>query len=163
MHNVGSIFRTSDGAGCVEKIYLCGITPAPIDRFGRKRRQIAKVSLGAEDSILWEKLGDEEYSEETWTERTTKQTLEVVNMLKESGFTVLAIEQHGQSILYNEYTTSDVGLNKTVIIVGHELDGIPEIILNRCDGILEIPMRGLKHSLNVSVAYGIILYSLVAK
>ncbi len=158
MHNVGSIFRTSDGSGCVEKIYLCGITPAPIDRFGRKRPQITKVSLGAEDYVPWEKIGYESYDDDTWENTTSRQTINTIDRLKNDGFVIVAVEQHPKSIDYFEYKPNQSESAKTAIILGHEPTGIPDTILEHCDIILEIPMNGLKNSLNVSVACGIILY-----
>ncbi len=164
MHNVGSIFRTSDGVGCVEKIYLSGITPSLIDRFGRERLQISKVSLGAEKNISWEKNGEEVYTQknwpENWKEKTTQITSELIFQLRNAGFTIYAIEQHQSSIPYSSITIPKTDLSKTALIIGHEIEGIPERILAQCNHILEIPMHGQKHSLNVSVAYGIVVYSL---
>ena len=160
MHNVGSVFRTSDGVGSVEKIYLSGITPSPIDKYGRERSAISKVSLGAEKNIPWEKIGEEEYSENTWEAETTTTTTELIESLKKDRFTVYAIEQHESSIPHTSVSLSDSQLEKTALLVGHEREGIPESILKHCDHILEIPMKGEKNSLNVSVAYGVVAYSL---
>ncbi len=162
LHNVGSIFRTADAAG-VKKIYLCGITPAPIDKFGRKRRQIAKVSLGAEDYVPWEQV---------------KSTTRLLDKLKKDGCLILAIEQSAKSIPYFRLSFpprichSRVGGNpaqgklqresrKTVLVLGNEISGLPYSILNRADKILEIPMKGKKESLNVAVAFGIIVFNFV--
>src|SRR3989338_2857383 len=86
MHNVGSIFRTADAAGA-EKIYLCGITPGPLDRFGRPIKQFVKVSLGAEKTVAWEKV---------------KNTAKLVDKLKNQGYKIFAIEQDKKSIPYNK-------------------------------------------------------------
>lgn len=143
LHNVGSIFRTADGAG-VKKIYLCGITPTPLDRFGKPRPQLAKVSLGAEKNIEWERCG---------------QTSRLISKLKKEGFKVLAIEQSNKTVPY--YKVSARAKNKIALIVGGEIKGLPKTILDKCDKILEIPMRGKKESLNVAVAFGIVVFDLI--
>lgn len=161
MHNVGSIFRTSDGAGCVEKIYVSGITPAPIDQYGRERSQLSKVSLGAEKTIPWEKIGPDQYHEATWEQETTQQTHALIDRLINEGFQILAIEQSPHSVPHTSIALARSQLDKIALVVGHERDGIPDTILNQCHTIIEIPMRGTKKSLNVSVAFGIAIYSLV--
>lgn len=160
MHNVGSVFRTSDAVGCVEKIYLCGITAAPVDKFNREQTKITKVSLGAENTIPWEKVGKDEYAEETWEEETTQTTVELIEKLKDDGYTMLGLEQAEGSVDYDSLLLTKAELNKTVLILGHEPTGLPEHIVKNCHTILEIPMYGKKNSLNVSVAYGIVAYSL---
>lgn len=147
MHNVGSIFRTADAAD-VEKIYLCGITPSPLDDFGRKRIQFSKVSLGAEDSVEWEKC---------------KQTFRIVDNLKKQGYKIFVIEINKKSISYHKIRLSKSELEKTVLVLGHEVKGLSNTILKKADKILEIPMLGQKESLNVSVAFGIIVFSLIYK
>lgn len=149
MHNVGSIFRTADAAG-VDKIYLCGVTPAPIDKFGRKRRQIAKVSLGAEDYIPWKQI---------------KSTTRLLDKLKKDGHLILAIEQSKKSISYFRlsFPRSAAGKSrKIVLVLGNEIRGLPSFVLNRADKILEIPMKGKKESLNVAVAFGIVAFHLLS-
>lgn len=141
-YNVGSIFRTADGAGC-EKIYLCGITPAPLDRFGEPQPQLTKVSLGAEKSVPWEKCGS---------------TARLIDKLKKDGLTILAVEQHGKAIPYYKIHLSRHELKKTALVVGHEIKGLSDAVLHRADKILEIPMRGRKESLNVAVAFGIVAF-----
>lgn len=136
-HNVGSIFRTAEGAG-VRKIYLSGYTPAPIDRFGRKRKDLAKVALGAEDMIEWEKSDD-------------IQTL--ISNLKKDG-RVIAVEQSPDSVDYTVFSEPE----SVTYIFGNEVEGIEEDVLNSVDMIVEIPMKGDKKSLNVSVSAGIILF-----
>lgn len=138
VHNVGSIFRTCDAAG-VSKIYLCGYTPQPLDRFGRKRSDVAKVALGAEETVIWE-----------YVENTSK----LIQALKKDGYTIVAIEQNERSIDYKKFKVGE----KTAFILGNEPDGIEKDILDTCDAIVEIPMKGKKESLNVSVAAGIALF-----
>lgn len=144
LHNVGSIFRTAEGAG-VEKIYLCGITPAPLDRFGKLRSQLTKVSLGAEKNVEWEKC------DQAWR---------LIDELKEEGFKVFAVEQNKKSIPYYKFKIPNNKKKKIALVVGHEVKGLPDSILKRCDKILEIPMSGKKESLNVTVAFGIVAYHL---
>lgn len=145
LHNVGSIFRTADAAG-VKKIYLCGITPAPIDRFGRKRTQLTKVSLGAENYVKWE---------------SAKSTPAVIKKLKKQGLKIFAIEQSPKSIPYFKIKISKPDSGKIALIIGNEVKGLPQSVLKRTDKILEIPMKGKKESLNVAVAFGIVVFSLL--
>lgn len=144
LHNVGSIFRTADAAG-ISKIYLCGITSKPIDEFGRPREQLTKVSLGAEKYVEWEYC---------------KSTVRLMNKLKTQGYKILAIEQLKKSILYFRLNVKGQ-LSNIVLVLGSEIKGLPNSILNRADKILEIPMKGKKESLNVSVAFGIIAFHLI--
>ena len=141
IHNVGSIFRTADAAG-VEKIFLCGITPAPLDRFKEVRADFAKVALGAEKTVSWEYV---------------KTIFPLLAKLKKEKFQIIAIEQDEGSIDYKKIKIR----KKAALILGSETEGIPEKILKRCDSIAEIPMRGKKESLNVSVAAGIALYQMI--
>ncbi|MBS3902926.1 MAG: hypothetical protein KGZ30_00950 [Anaplasmataceae bacterium] len=142
LHNVGSIFRTSDAVG-VEKIYLVGTTPAPLDRFGRVREQFKKVSLGAEKSVSWE---------------SARSLGVLVRKLKEEGWTVVAVEQSKKSRAY--YSLPKNKSKKVVLIFGNEPEGLTARDLKLVDEILEIPMMGKKESLNVSVAAGIVLFQL---
>ncbi len=136
-HNVGSIFRTGDAFG-VNKIYLSGYTPAPIDKYGRARKDISKVSLGAEKSIEWE---------------YKKDPRKIIGGLKKIGYKVIAVEQSDSSIDYKK-----VKINGPVLfIVGNEVDGVPKNLLSLSDTVAEIPMKGEKESLNVSVAFGVAL------
>ena len=139
-HNVGSMFRTAD-AGGVSRIYISGYTPAPIDQFGRKRKDIAKTALGAEDSMSWEKVGN---------------VFKLITNLKKEGFQIIALEQNKKSVDYRKVKLG----KKSVIIVGNEVLGISTAILKNCDVMAEIPMHGKKESLNVSVAFGIALFQL---
>ena len=143
LHNVGSIFRTADAAGA-KKIYLCGITPKPIDRLGALRKQFTKVSLGAEKYISWDYARD---------------TASVIKKLKQEGWKVFAVEQSKKSIPYYESVIMRHG-SKIALVFGNEVRGLPPSILRLADKILEIPMLGRKESLNVSVAAGIVLFSL---
>lgn len=162
LHNVGSIFRTADAAG-IEKIYLCGITPAPIDEFGRERKAISKVALGAERYVEWKK---------------GKATGRVIDGLKDEGYKIFAIEQDKKAIPYNKVKgkwKTEKEKAKFALIVGNEVNGLPKSILKKADKILEIPMQGEiirqashpkktgrgKESLNVAVAFGIVAFYLV--
>ncbi|OGI92493.1 hypothetical protein A2933_01140 [Candidatus Nomurabacteria bacterium RIFCSPLOWO2_01_FULL_46_18] len=136
--NVGAMFRTCDAAG-VDKIYLTGYTPAPIDRFGRKRKDIAKSALGAEEYVGWEQK---------------KSLPALIAKLKNENFQVIAIEQDESSVDYKKLKPK----TKNLFIVGAEVTGIPKSILKLCDVVAEIPMRGKKESLNVSVSLGIALF-----
>ncbi len=142
LYNVGSIFRTADAVG-LEKIYLCGITPTPYDEFGQLRPQLAKVSLGAEKTVSWEKV---------------KQTTRLIDVLKKSDFEIFVVEIAKNSIPYNEIEKIDP--KKIALVFGHEVKGISPAILKKADKILSIPMRGKKESLNVAVAFGIVAYHL---
>ena len=156
MHNVGSIFRTADAAG-VGKIYLCGITPAPIDKFGRLRQQISKTALGAEKYVKWEYV---------------KSTPLLLDKLKKQGYKILAVEQSKKSIPYfsvsfpRNLSSTAIGeresRKKIALVLGNEIKGLPCSILNRADKILEIPMKGKKESLNVAVAFGIVVFHLLS-
>ncbi|MES2060192.1 MAG: RNA methyltransferase [Patescibacteria group bacterium] len=141
-HNVGSIFRTSDAAG-ITKIYLCGTTPCPTDRFGRPVGEIAKTALGAEKSTPWE------YAKSTNT---------VLKKLKKENFQIIAIEQSKDSIDYKKVKPKF----PAAFVVGNEVDGISKNILKLCDIACEIPMAGEKESLNVSVAFGVAVFRILA-
>jgi tRNA G18 (ribose-2'-O)-methylase SpoU len=140
VHNVGSIFRTAETLG-ISKIYCADTTPVPIDRFGRKRKDFSKVSLGAENMIPWE------YVEEP-------KAVGLIKKLKKEGFQIIALEQAKNSI---DYKKVKVG-TKTLVILGNEVDGVSKSLLKLADTIAEIPLKGKKESLNVSVAAGIFLY-----
>jgi len=139
--NVGAIFRTADAVG-INKIYLVGYTPAPIDRFGKKRSDIAKSALGAEEFVSWE---------------IKKGLPALMRSLRREKFQIIAIEQGKNSINYKKVKIQ----NKNAFIVGEEVKGIPKNILKKCDLIVEIPMRGKKESLNVSVATGVALFGIL--
>ena len=139
--NVGAMFRISDAVG-IKKIYLTGYTPAPLDRFGRIRKDLAKSALGAEKFVSWEQK---------------KNIYPLLVKLKKDGFEIIGIEQTKKSIDYRKIKPRI----KNVFIVGAEVTGIPESILKKCDTIAEIPMRGKKESLNVSVSLGIVLFQIL--
>lgn len=140
VENTASIFRTADGFK-VSKIILIGTTPAPLDRFGRKRQDFAKVSLGAEEIIDWE---------------YKKEIKPVIDNLKEEGFRIIALEQTPDAKDLKSLTKSDT----FAIIVGNEVTGVSKDALGASDIIAEIPMLGRKESLNVSVAAGVALFVL---
>lgn len=138
--NVGSIFRTADAVG-VEKIYLTGYTPAPLDEFKRKRNKIAKAALGAENSVEWEK-------------KTIIQS--VLKRLRAEGYTLVGIEQDIRSIPYTQ--VSYMRTDKVAYVVGNEVTGVPKAVLKHMHTLIEVPMRGKKESLNVGIAFGVALY-----
>jgi tRNA G18 (ribose-2'-O)-methylase SpoU len=135
LYNVGSIFRTSDGA-LIEKLHLCGFTPHP------PRREIEKTALGATQSVPWGYYPN---------------AREPLLQLKERGFKVCILELTTNSIPYYEFKREDFPL---CLVVGNELTGISREVIELTDLALEIPMFGIKHSLNVAVAYGIALFEL---
>lgn len=140
-YNVGSVFRSADCFGA-EKVYLTGTTPKPIDRFGRPQKEIAKTALGGEKSIPWE------YSD---TE------VDIIKKAKGEGFLIIAIEQHPTSISPKEFLKKNKN-QKVLLVFGNEVDGVSKNILKKADHILELPMKGEKESLNVSVCAGVVLY-----
>ncbi len=141
VHNVGSIFRTADAAG-VEKIFLIGYTPTPLDRFGMPRKDFTKVSLGAEHTVPWEHV------------KTLSAALKKV---RAQGYTVAAVEQDKNSTPLFSYKAP----KKLALVFGNEVQGLTKSALKQCDVILEIPMRGKKESLNVSVTAGIAIFKLL--
>lgn len=139
-YNVGAIFRTADGAG-VKKIFLCGVTPTPIDRFGRVQKEIHKTALGAEEIVEWE------YCEVASDAMDTLRR-EVLDIQ------VVSVEQKESSIPYTElHETGNIAF-----IFGNEIDGVSKEALKMSDTIVDIPMKGKKESLNVSVSVGVILF-----
>jgi tRNA G18 (ribose-2'-O)-methylase SpoU len=140
VYNVGSIFRTANAVG-IEKIYLCGTTPTPVDKKGDRRKDFAKVALGAEDTVAWE------YSESTYD---TLQTLQNKNVF------IIAIEQDKRAIDYKKIVVPQE--QDVAIVMGGEVTGIQGDDLLLCDAIAEIPMLGTKESLNVTIAFGIAAY-----
>ncbi len=134
-YNVGSIFRTSDGA-MIEKLYLCGYTPHP------PKKEVLKTALGSQDSVKWE------YAENP---------VDVVKKLKEQGVKIIALEQTDKNIPYYSLTKSDFPM---CLIVGNEITGVSQELIDLCDASIEIPQYGIKQSLNVAVAYGIAVFEL---
>ncbi|MFN3188228.1 MAG: TrmH family RNA methyltransferase [Candidatus Paceibacteria bacterium] len=137
-HNVGAIFRTAEGAG-VKKIYLCGYTPRPIDRFGRKVTEIQKTSLGASDMILWEAVDDVRL---------------LLGVLKSKGVQTVAVELGEGAVSLYEFTPA----RDVAYLFGNEITGITKEVCDLCDLKLQIPMRGEKESLNVATTVGIIVF-----
>lgn len=140
-HNVGAIFRTADALG-ITRMYFSGYTPAPIDRFGRPVKEIAKTALGAEMTIPWE------YQEDP---------MAVIAAQKREGFVVVGIEQDARAVDYKTYAAKE----KMLILVGSEVEGLAPSLRQACDAMIEIPMRGAKESLNVSVAFGVALFRML--
>ena len=132
LYNVGSIFRTADGAG-VEKIWLCGITGYP------PNNQISKTALGAEERVPWEYRCD---------------IISVVEELKAKGYQLVLLEQIEHSILYQDF----IPQSPVCLIIGNEIEGISQKLILCCDQAIEIEMAGVKNSLNVSVAFGVVAY-----
>jgi len=132
LYNVGSIFRTADGAG-VGKLWLCGITGHPPDT------QITKTALGAEKEVPWEYRRD---------------AREVLRELKSQGYRIVFLEQLAESIPYQDYHPVD----PVCLVVGNEVAGVSDGLVSLCDETIEIDMAGLKNSLNVSVAFGVVAY-----
>jgi 23S rRNA (guanosine2251-2'-O)-methyltransferase len=142
--NVGAIFRTADAIG-INQIFLTGYTPAPIDRFGRERSDLHKSALGAEKNIQWQSI---------------EKIDEVLDDLREQGFKIIALEQSDNSVDYKKVSDEIYKEKNIAVILGNETDGIDSKIINSSDLIAEIPMKGNKESLNVSVATGVLLYRL---
>ena len=150
VYNVASIFRTSDALG-INKIYLAGITPTPTDKYGRPRSDFVKVALGAEKKIPWEYSAD---------------TKACILNLKKEGFYIVAIEQDEKSVDYKKVNLPDSakgsdGARKVAFLIGTETMGIPKEILDLADVIAEIPMKGDKESLNVTIAFGIAAFRIL--
>lgn len=147
LHNAGSIFRTADAVG-IEKIYLCGITPSPLDEFNQPRTQLTKVSLGAEKTVPWDDSA-----------RSPRAISKLIDRLKKDGYKIFALETSKNSTPYQLLKLNFHRL-KIALVVGNEVKGLPKSILKKADKILSIPMRGKKESLNVAVAFGIVAYHL---
>ena len=139
--NVGAIFRTADAAG-VGELLLVGYTPAPIDRFNRARKDIAKAALGAEQTIPWQ---------------TFKTLRSVQTYLKKKNYTLVAIEQDERAVDYKKIKKS----GDIAFVVGNEVTGLTKGELALVDVVAEIPMKGKKESLNVSVAFGIAVFRIL--
>ncbi len=135
LYNVGSIFRTSDGA-MIEKLILAGFTPQP------PRKEIEKTALGSTKSVPWE---------------YTKHPIETIQRLKERSYKICCLELTDKSINYNDIKISDFPI---CLVIGNEINGVSKEIIELCDLAIEIPMYGIKQSLNVAVAYGIAVFEL---
>ncbi|UII81857.1 RNA methyltransferase [Flagellimonas sp. CMM7] len=139
LNNIGSVFRTAD-AFLVQKIYLCGITATP------PHKDIRKTALGATDSIDWE------YRENT---------LELIEELKSSGVKTIAVEQAENAVMLNKFGTKE---NETLALVfGNEVKGVSQEVVSASDVVLEIPQFGTKHSLNISVSTGVVVWDIWSK
>ena len=138
MYNVGSIFRTCD-AFSVERLLLCGITACP------PHKEITKTALGATESVDWQHYGT---------------TVEAVTELKQKGYKVFAVEQVDTSVMLDQM---EILPEKTAIVLGNEVFGVDDAVLALCDGAIEIPQNGTKHSLNVSIAGGIAIWEFFKK
>jgi tRNA G18 (ribose-2'-O)-methylase SpoU len=139
LHNIGSVFRTAD-AFLIEKIYLCGITASP------PNKEIHKTALGATETVSWE-----------YRESVLKTILE----LKSNNFKVLAIEQVENAILLHDFETA--AQTKYALVFGNEVFGVAQDAIQLCDGCIEIPQLGTKHSLNISVSAGIVIWDFFKK
>lgn len=137
LNNIGSVFRTAD-AFLLEKIYLCGITAQP------PHRDIHKTALGATESVEWE------YQEDT---------LSCVKQLQNEGYQCLAVEQAEESLMLQDFDRSKY--DKIAVVFGNEVKGVQQSVINQCNHCLEIPQLGTKHSLNISVSAGIVLWHML--
>lgn len=137
LHNVGSIFRTTD-AFALESVYLCGITGKP------PHKEITKTALGSELSVDWKHYSN---------------TLDAITELKQQGYTIAGLEQTEGSTLLNEWKIQPN--EKIALVAGSEVDGVSQEVVNACDILIEIPQHGTKHSLNVSVATAVALWHVV--
>ena len=136
MHNVGSVFRTCD-AFAISELFLCGYTPAP------PHRDIHKTALGATETVTWKNFIT---------------TIEAVNHAKDLGYKVMAVEQAHESIMLGKLNWQN---EKIALVFGNEVTGVNDEVLQVVDGCIEIPQWGAKHSLNISVSVGIVLWEMV--
>lgn len=139
MHNVGSVFRTADGF-LLQGIALCGYTPVP------PHRDIQKTALGATETVEWQYFPT---------------TIEAVNTLREAGYTIMAIEQAENSIMLDTFEPSAGG--PLALVFGNEVTGVDAEVMKLVDGCIEIPQSGMKHSLNISVSTGIVVWDIFVK
>lgn len=139
LNNIGSVFRTAD-AFLVEKIYLCGITATP------PHKDIHKTALGATDSVAWTYVKD---------------TRDLVHQLKEEGVITVAVEQAENAGMLNDFTPERE--RKYAVIFGNEVKGVDQDVVSSCDEVVEIPQYGTKHSLNISVSAGVVIWDFFNK
>lgn len=139
LHNIGSVFRTAD-AFLIEKIYLCGITASP------PHRDITKTALGATKTVAWEHR---------------ENALQLIEELQQQGIKILAVEQAEQAVMLNNFIPENP--SKYAIVFGNEVKGVQQEIVSRADSVVEIPQLGTKHSLNISVSAGIVIWDLFLK
>ncbi|MFV0289672.1 MAG: RNA methyltransferase [Mangrovibacterium sp.] len=135
-NNIGSFFRTAD-AMLIDSIHLCGYTATP------PNKEIHKTALGAEDSVLWKHF------------QTTEES---VDLLKADGYAVFAVEQVQNSIMLPDFDAKKQG--KIALVFGNEVKGVQQSVIDKCDGVIEIPQFGTKHSFNVSVSAGIVMWDI---
>jgi tRNA G18 (ribose-2'-O)-methylase SpoU len=138
LNNIGSVFRTSD-AFLIEAVYLCGITAQP------PHREIQKTALGATESVDWKYFNT---------------TIEAIQELKISGYQIASIEQAENSTMLNEFNPST---EKIAIVFGNEVKGVEQEVIDKSDVVIEIPQHGTKHSLNISVSCGVVVWDLFNK
>lgn len=136
LNNVGSVFRTAD-AFLIEEIYLCGVTGTP------PNKEIEKTALGATNTVAWQHVSS---------------TLDAVMNLKDKGYKVYAVEQTVGSIKLNDFVYEN---EKSALVFGNEVYGVEQSVIDVCDGVIEIPQLGTKHSLNISVSAGIVLWEML--
>ena len=144
VHNVGAMFRTAEAAG-VDQILLVGITPAPLDRFGRERSDLAKAAVGAQSMVEWKQFSE---------------TSEAITYLQELGADIVSLEITDNSVDYKLVPEPD-GLVPFALVVGNENTGVSEVWLEASDIVAHIPMMGEKESLNVSTSCGIALFRIL--
>jgi tRNA G18 (ribose-2'-O)-methylase SpoU len=135
LHNVGSVFRTAD-AFLIEEIFLCGVTGTP------PNKEMEKTALGATDSVKWKHF---------------KTTFEAINALKEKSYRIYAVEQAEKSIPLNKFCAEE----KMALVFGNEVYGVEQEIVDVCDSVIEIPQLGTKHSLNIAVSVGVVLWEIM--
>ena len=135
LNNIGSIFRTCDAMG-IKKMYLCGITGQP------PHREIRKTAIGASESVDWEHK---------------KNASEILNKYRDLGYEIIAVEQTSSSVTLENYQLRN---NKILLIFGNEINGVSQKLIDLCDLSIEIPQWGTKHSINISVSVGIVLWNL---
>jgi tRNA G18 (ribose-2'-O)-methylase SpoU len=136
LHNVGAVFRTAD-AFLIEEIFLCGVTGTP------PNKEIEKTALGATDSVKWMHY---------------KSTADAINVLKEKNYRIYGVEQAEKSIPLSRFQS---GEDKTALVFGNEVYGVEQEIIDVCDAVIEIPQLGTKHSLNIAVSVGVVLWEMM--
>ena len=139
LNNIGSVFRTAD-AFLIEAVYLCGITAQP------PHREIQKTALGATESVTWKHF---------------ESTTDAINELKSSNYKIAAIEQAENSVMLNDFKV--IKDEKIAVIFGNEVKGVEQTVIDNSDVVIEIPQYGTKHSLNISISAGVVLWDLLQK
>jgi 23S rRNA (guanosine2251-2'-O)-methyltransferase len=139
LYNVGSVFRTADGF-LINGVYLCGITATP------PHKDIRKTALGATDSVPWKNF---------------KKTVDAIKELRKEGYKIISIEQTDESVMLNDFSV-EKGV-RYALVFGHEMRGVDQSVIDESDICIEIPQFGTKHSFNISVSAGIVLWDLVNK